>query len=93
MEETLHVPGDAHGLDVLIRDEGNTGHGPGTRIVRAFSERLLRDPQVERVVITPDGENTAAIRCYEKAGFARVRDVRSSFDERANLLMERRHSA
>ena len=86
----LQVPPDAHGVDVLIGDEHNTGHGLGTLIVRTFAERLLRDTSVERVVITPDAENGAAIRCYEKAGFERVRDVPSTFDERTNLLMERR---
>lgn len=36
---------------------------------------LLRDPQVTRLQTDPDPRNLRAIRCYEKAGFRRVREI------------------
>lgn len=89
----LGVDPDALGLDVLVGDAANTGRGLGTRIVRRFSDMLLSDPATRLVVIAPDVDNAAAIRCYEKAGFQRVREVPSTFDERTNLLMERQAPA
>ena len=83
----LQVPGDPHGVDVLLGDAEARGHGLGTRVVREFTQRLL-DARVDYVVISPDTENFAAIRAYEKAGFAAVKTVSSTKDERMNVLME-----
>jgi aminoglycoside 6'-N-acetyltransferase len=83
----LQVPGDPYGVDVLLGDAEARGHGLGTRVVREFTQRLL-DARVDYVVISPDTENSAAIRAYEKAEFAAVTTVPSTKDERMNLLME-----
>jgi len=89
----LQVDPEARGLDMLIGDAADTGRGLGTRVVREFSDGLLADARVPLVVIAPDVDNGAAIRCYEKAGFAAVRQVPSTFDDRTNLLMERSRPA
>lgn len=83
----LQVPGDPYGVDVLLGDAEARGHGLGTRVVREFTQRLL-DARVAYVVISPDTANVAAIRAYEKAGFAAVKTVPSTKDERTNVLME-----
>jgi RimJ/RimL family protein N-acetyltransferase len=84
----LEIPGDPHGVDVLLGDADARGHGLGTRLVREFTQQLLVGQHVDYVVISPDTENAAAIRAYEKAGFAAVKTVPSTKDARTNLLME-----
>lgn len=87
---TIGVASNAHGIDVLVGDADALGRGLGTRIAREFSDRVLRTPGVEHVVTNPDCGNAAAIRMYEKAGFARIRAIPGSRDEHPHLLMERR---
>ncbi|MCB2224643.1 MAG: acetyltransferase [Actinobacteria bacterium] len=61
------------GLDVYLGDPALHGRGIGTRLVRGVAERLAADHGAERVVIDPHVENLAAVQCYERAGFRRVR--------------------
>jgi RimJ/RimL family protein N-acetyltransferase len=65
----------ARGIDQFLAEESQLGRGLGTRMVRAFIERLFADPAVTKVQTDPDPRNARAIRCYEKAGFRRVREV------------------
>ena len=64
-----------HGFDQFLADGNRLGQGLGTRMVRAFVERLLADPAVTRIQTDPDPRNARAIRCYEKAGFRAVREI------------------
>jgi RimJ/RimL family protein N-acetyltransferase len=54
-------------------------------MVRAFVARLLADPRTTRVQTDPSPTNARAIRCYEKAGFRRSREVETP-DGRALLM-------
>jgi ribosomal protein S18 acetylase RimI-like enzyme len=63
------------GIDQFLADGARLGQGLGTRMVRAFVERLLADPRVTRVQVDPSPANARAIRCYEKAGFHRVGEI------------------
>jgi AacA4 family aminoglycoside N(6')-acetyltransferase len=63
------------GIDQSIADPDLLGRGLGTRLVRAMVEMLLRDPQVTAVQTDRAPDNPRAIRCYEKAGFRRVKDI------------------
>jgi RimJ/RimL family protein N-acetyltransferase len=74
------------GIDQFIADESNLNRGIGTAMVREFVEMLFRDPSTTRVQTDPSPRNLRAIRCYEKAGFRRAREVDTP-DGRA-LLME-----
>ena len=65
----------ARGIDQFIADDTRLGRGLGTAMVRAFVDRLFEDPAVTTVQVDPDPSNARAIRCYEKAGFKRVREV------------------
>ena len=67
-------PEGARGIDQMIGEPDMIERGHGSAFIRAFIEALLADG-VPRVVTDPDPTNGRAIRCYEKAGFARDRLV------------------
>jgi aminoglycoside 6'-N-acetyltransferase len=67
-------PDDTRGIDQMIGEPDMIERGHGSAFIRAFIEDLLA-AGVPRVVTDPDPTNARAIRCYEKAGFARDRLV------------------
>jgi aminoglycoside 6'-N-acetyltransferase len=70
------VPDDrAFGIDQFIGESRSHNRGVGTRQVRAVVDWLLGEagPGARRVFTDPVVENERAIRCYEKAGFEKVR--------------------
>lgn len=60
-------------LDLFIAEESHLGKGYGTKIVRAFVQKLREDFQAKKILIDPSAENTRAIRCYEKSGFKKIK--------------------
>ena len=74
------------GLDMFIGDANLLKQGHGSGILTAFVE-LLFEEGVPRVIVDPDPKNTAAIKAYEKAGFAAF-DTRTS-DYGPALMMAR----
>jgi len=75
----------ARGIDQFLANADQLGQGLGTEMIHAFLERLFADPAVTRVQVDPAPDNLRAIRCYEKAGFTRVREVDTP-DGRALLM-------
>lgn len=67
-------PDGTRGIDQMIGEPDMIERGHGSAFIRSFIEGLLADG-VPRVVTDPDPTNARAIRCYEKAGFARDRLV------------------
>ena len=63
------------GIDQSIGEPELLGKGLGTLLVRALGDMLLGDPAVTMLQTDPDPRNLRAIRCYEKAGFRRVREI------------------
>jgi aminoglycoside 6'-N-acetyltransferase-1b/aminoglycoside 6'-N-acetyltransferase-2 len=63
------------GIDQSIGRPELLGIGLGTRLVRALVDLLFSDPSVTRIQTDPAPDNQRAIRCYEKAGFRRVRTI------------------
>lgn len=74
------------GIDQFLADPTTLGQGLGTAMVRAFVEQLFADPAVTRIQTDPHPANGRAIRCYEKAGFRRVREMDTP-DGRALLMI------
>ena len=67
-------PDGTRGIDQMIGVPEMIGRGHGSAFIRVFIEDLLATG-TPRVVTDPDPENPRAIRCYEKAGFAKDRLV------------------
>ena len=81
-----HDPGVV-GIDQFLADESRLNRGLGTAMVRAFVAFLFEDPSTTRVQTDPSPTNARAIRCYEKAGFRRVREIETP--DGPALLMNR----
>ncbi len=78
------------GIDQFLADDERLGQGLGTRMVAAFTGRLLGDTEfvartfgeprflvepVTEIRTDPRPDNARAIRCYEKVGFRRIADI------------------
>jgi AacA4 family aminoglycoside N(6')-acetyltransferase len=64
-----------HGIDQTIGVPHLLDRGLGTRLAVALTARLFDDPTVTKIQVDPATTNTRAIRCYEKAGFERMKVV------------------
>ena len=78
------------GIDQSIADATLLGRGLGTAMVRAFVAKLFEDPQVTRIQTDPDPRNARAIRCYVKAGFRTVGEVRTPDGTALLIVCERK---
>jgi aminoglycoside 6'-N-acetyltransferase len=68
-----HLPLDDRevGIDVFIGEPDLLHQGIGTQAIQQFlHDHVFSDPVVPACIIDPLPENAAAIRAYEKAGFA-----------------------
>jgi aminoglycoside 6'-N-acetyltransferase len=61
------------GLDLWIGEPELWSGGIGTAVLRLVLAHLFEREGAETVVIDPRVENARAVRCYEKAGFAKVK--------------------
>lgn len=67
------LPETMVGTDQFIGDPMYVGKGYGTFFIKQFINELQKiEPTVTTVIVDPDPENAAAIRCYEKVGFTKV---------------------
>lgn len=64
-----------YGIDVFIGDPYLTDKGLGTKIVSLVSGYLIDELNASAVALTTDVSNRRAQRCYEKAGFRKVKEV------------------
>jgi len=80
-------------IDIFVGDD-YAGAGIGTAAVRRMVQILVEEHGHHRITIDPAPENTAAVRCYENAGFEHVGRLKRSYREpssgewRDELLME-----
>lgn len=77
------------GIDQFLADAEHLGRGLGTRIIRAFVDRLFEDPAVTRIQLDPRPDNQRAVRCYEKAGFRPVGVIETPDGPALYMLRER----
>jgi aminoglycoside 6'-N-acetyltransferase len=86
-EWPVGAPPGAVGVDLLIGEEDLTASGLGPEILRAYTERLLRDPAVSQVIAGVELENRASLRAFEKAGFVPGRVVHVPGERAPEQLM------
>lgn len=77
------------GIDQSIAEPELLGKGLGTRLVRTLVEHLFADPSVTKIQTDPAPANARAIRCYEKAGFRRIKTVITPDGTAVYMLCER----
>src|SRR5262249_38440385 len=67
----------AAGIDYLIGQSHDRGHGMGTAMIRAFVADVVfgRHPKWTQVCAAPDVGNVASWRALEKAGFRSLGEV------------------
>jgi aminoglycoside 6'-N-acetyltransferase len=63
------------GTDQFIGEPDHIERGLGTRMVKALCVYLEEELGASSIALTADIENIRAVRCYEKAGFERIRQV------------------
>ena len=59
------------GIDVFL-DRDWHGKGLGSDAIRTMARHLIHDRGHHRLVIDPQVDNEAAIKCYERVGFRKV---------------------
>jgi aminoglycoside 6'-N-acetyltransferase len=80
-------------IDIFVGD-AFASRGIGTEVVRRVIRELVEERGYHRITIDPAPDNTAAVRCYEKAGFRTVGRLERAYLEphsgewRDELLME-----
>jgi aminoglycoside 6'-N-acetyltransferase-1b len=77
------------GIDASIADPDLLGKGLGTQLVRALVDLLFSDPSVSSIQTDPAPHNLRAIRCYEKAGFQRVKTIETPDGPAVYMLQTR----
>lgn len=70
-------PAGTVGMDIIIGEIEYVGKGFGTMLVRKFVEKIFKETNAPKIIIDPDPTNMVAIRCYERVGFKRVREIAS----------------
>lgn len=64
------LPETTIGTDQFIGDLNYVDKGYGTQFIKQFIHELKTiEPNITTIIVDPDPENVAAIRCYEKVGF------------------------
>lgn len=64
---------ERYSIDIFIGEPELWNRGLGTRALRYVLDHVFGERHASAVVITPFAWNERAIRCYEKAGFRKVR--------------------
>jgi enamine deaminase RidA (YjgF/YER057c/UK114 family) len=76
---------NAWGIDQFIGEERHLGKGHGARMVTEFLRFAFTKFKPTKIVTDPAPDNLRAIRCFEKAGFTKLKVV-SSPDGPAMLM-------
>ncbi|MDQ3618881.1 MAG: acetyltransferase [Actinomycetota bacterium] len=71
----IHFDDGSYSLDVFIGEPGQVHRGLGTSVVAMLSDYLITEMGASSVSLTTDVDNHPAQRCYEKAGFEKVKQI------------------
>lgn len=64
-----------YGMDQFIGEPDYWNRGIGTLLVQAMLEFLANVIGVQKVVMDPQAWNERALRCYEKCGFVKIKQL------------------
>lgn len=64
-----------YGLDLFIGEESFLNQGIGSQILNEFIFFFTKDHLVSQWIVDVSPDNHKAIRCFEKAGFARDKEI------------------
>lgn len=76
----MELPASAVGVDLSIAHPERLSKGVGSRVLRAFVERIAA-ARGAPVIIDPDPENGRAVAAYRKAGFRPVPHLEGRTDD------------
>jgi RimJ/RimL family protein N-acetyltransferase len=86
--ELVGVGEGVAGVDLFVADEGLTGRGLGSELLRRFVEDVIfARPTTVSCVADPDVRNAASIRAFQKAGFRVVREFFDPSDGQMHALV------
>lgn len=70
-------PKNTLGIDQFIGEADCLGKGYGTEFIKKFIKYLAEalETTTSTIILDPEPENHAAIRCYEKVGFIKVNEA------------------
>ena len=76
------------GVDLFLGEEGLTGKGLGSEVLRAFvGDIVFAEPGTTACIADPDVRNAASLRAFEKAGFRRIGEFHDPGDGRLHALV------
>lgn len=64
-----------YAIDLFIGESHDWNQGIGTKALSAALIHLFKHLQADKVLIDPHASNARAIRCYEKCGFSKVKQL------------------
>ncbi|WEG15251.1 GNAT family N-acetyltransferase [Alkalihalophilus pseudofirmus] len=73
-----------YGMDQFIGEPALFNKGIGTLMVSFFVRKIVKDTGADTVIVDPAISNVRAIKCYEKCGFRKVKQI----NEGREWLME-----
>lgn len=82
------LPG-VFGIDQFIGEADLINQGIGTKVIRAFTQKLFQNLAAKEIITDPEPKNGRAIRAYEKAGFVRQGEIRTPGGEALLLRLLR----
>ncbi|MGX9931617.1 acetyltransferase [Virgibacillus salarius] len=67
--------GNVFGMDQFIGEVHCWNKGIGTLLVTTMVQHLLKEKGANKIIMDPQVTNIRALRCYEKAGFKKIRKL------------------
>jgi aminoglycoside 6'-N-acetyltransferase len=64
-----------YGLDQFIGETEYWGKGYGTKLIKMLTQYLTTTRKATKIVMDPQQWNERAIRCYEKCGFVKKKEL------------------
>lgn len=81
------LPEETIGTDQFIGEKEYLGKGYGTLMLKTFINFVVQqDRSIKVIIVDPDPNNKAAVRCYEKVGFQTIGEFKNNFGEPALVM-------